>query len=96
MGFIVGWNSPSIVKLMADDSLISVTPSAVSTLVAVVAIGHMIAPPFNTFIIDRFGRKNTMLLSALPLLVSWSLITIASSIWVNNLFFYSHNLSLFS
>ncbi|CAK9801317.1 Facilitated trehalose transporter Tret1 [Anthophora quadrimaculata] len=81
MGFIVGWNSPSIVILMAEDSPIPVTASAVSTLVAVVAVGHMLAPPINTLMVDKLGRKNTILLSALPLLVSWGLITIATSIW---------------
>ncbi|XP_076288928.1 facilitated trehalose transporter Tret1-like [Lasioglossum baleicum] len=81
LGFIVGWNSPSIVILMADDSPIPVTESAVSTLVAIVAVGHLVAPPLNILLADRFGRRNTMLLSFLPLLVSWGLITIASSIW---------------
>ncbi|XP_076644175.1 facilitated trehalose transporter Tret1-like [Halictus rubicundus] len=81
LGYIVGWNSPSIVILMADDSPIPVTESAVSTLVATVAVGHLVAPPLNIFLADRFGRKTTMLLSFLPVLVSWGLITIASSIW---------------
>lgn len=83
IGFVVGWNSPSIVILMSEDSPIPVTASSVSTLVAVVAVGHMLAPPINIFIVDKFGRKNTLLFSALPLLVSWSLITIATSIWVS-------------
>ncbi|XP_003402688.2 facilitated trehalose transporter Tret1-like isoform X1 [Bombus terrestris] len=81
IGFVVGWNSPSIVILMSEDSPIPVTASSISTLVAVVAVGHMLAPPINIFIVDKFGRKNTLLFSALPLLVSWSLITIATSIW---------------
>ena len=81
LGFVVGWNSPSIVILMADDSPIPVTASIVSTLVATVTIGHTLAPPINTCIVDRIGRKNTMLLGILPLLVSWGLITIATSIW---------------
>ncbi|XP_033334040.1 uncharacterized protein LOC117224926 [Megalopta genalis] len=81
LGFIMGWNSPSIVILMADDSPIPVTESAVSTLVAAVAIGNLIAPPLNIVSADRFGRKNTMLLSFLPILVSWGIVTIATSIW---------------
>lgn len=69
---------------MADDSPIPVTASIVSTLVATVTIGHTLAPPINTCIVDRIGRKNTMLLDILPLLVSWGLITIATSIWVSH------------
>ncbi|CAD1475533.1 unnamed protein product, partial [Heterotrigona itama] len=81
MGFVVGWNSPSIVILMSEGSPIPVTESSVSTLVAIVAVGHMLAPLINTMIVDKFGRKNTLLLSGLPVIVSWSLIVIASSIW---------------
>ena len=83
MGFVIGWNSPSIVILMSEDSPIPVTESSVSTLVAIVAVGHMLAPLINTLIVDKFGRKNTLLLSGLPVIVSWSLIVIASSIWVS-------------
>ena len=83
MGFVIGWNSPSIVILMSEDSPIPVTASSISTLVAIVAFGHMLAPLINTLIVDKFGRKNTLLLSGLPVIVSWSLIVIASSIWVS-------------
>ncbi|XP_076247884.1 facilitated trehalose transporter Tret1-like [Calliopsis andreniformis] len=81
VGFVNGWNSPSIVILMAENSPIPVTASAISTLVAMVTIGSTIGPPINTLIVDIIGRKNTMLLTTLPLLVSWGLITIATSIW---------------
>lgn len=83
IGFIVGWNSPSIVILMAEDSPIQVTASGISTLVAIVGVGHMVAPPMTIFLVDKFGRKNTMLLSSLPLLISWSLITVATTMWVS-------------
>lgn len=83
IGCIVGWNSPSIVILMAEDSPIPVTAPAVSTLVAIVGVGNVLAPPINYFIVDKFGRKLTMLLSILPLLISWGMITIATSIWVS-------------
>ncbi|XP_031834074.1 facilitated trehalose transporter Tret1-like isoform X2 [Nomia melanderi] len=81
LGFVMGWNSPSIVILMADDSPIAVTASAASTLVAVVALGHLVGPPLNIFLADKLGRKVTILISFSPLIVSWGLITIATSIW---------------
>lgn len=82
IGSVAGWNSPSIVKLMSSDSPIAVTPSDVSTLVAMVAVGHMLAPPLNSFIVDRLGRKYAILFSAVPLVISWGLITIATNVWV--------------
>ncbi|KAG7203417.1 hypothetical protein KM043_013484 [Ampulex compressa] len=82
IGAVVGWNSPTIVKLLEEDSPIPVTSTEISTLVAMMSFGHMIAPPINSLVVDRIGRKNTLFLSALPLLISWSLVTIATNVWI--------------
>ncbi|KYN02687.1 Facilitated trehalose transporter Tret1 [Cyphomyrmex costatus] len=82
IGAIIGWDSPSIVKLMAPESSISVTVSNVSTLVAMVAIGHILGPIINQLIVDRIGRKKTILFSGMSSTVCWGLITIATNIWV--------------
>ncbi|XP_012282089.1 facilitated trehalose transporter Tret1 [Orussus abietinus] len=82
LGCIVGWNSPSSVKLTAPDSPIAVTVSQISTMAALVAVGHMLAPPISGAVVDRIGRKNTLLLSGLPLVLSWSMIIVARSVAV--------------
>lgn len=70
-------------KLMEPDSPISVTVSNVSTLVAMSAIGHILGPIINQFIIDRMGRKKAILFSGITLIICWGLITIAANIWVS-------------
>jgi len=87
IGAIIGWDSPSIVKLMAPDSPISVTVSNVSTLVAMVAIGHILGPIINQFIVDRIGRKKTILFSGILSIICWGLITFAMNIWVSKSIF---------
>jgi len=87
IGAIIGWDSPSIVKLMAPDSPISVTVSNVSTLVAMVAIGHILGPIINSFIVDRIGRKKTILFSGISSIICWGLITVATNIWVSKSIF---------
>lgn len=82
IGSSLGWNSPSSVKLSSEESPIRLNSSDVSTLMSLVALGQMLAPPINSLIVDRIGRKNTILLSGLPLIISWSMVTIAENVTV--------------
>ncbi|XP_011883226.1 PREDICTED: facilitated trehalose transporter Tret1-like [Vollenhovia emeryi] len=82
IGATVGWDSPSIVKLMAPDSPIPATVSDVSTLVAMASVGHMVGPIINQLLVDRIGRRKTILFSGLTSIICWGLITIATNIWV--------------
>ncbi|XP_011640781.1 facilitated trehalose transporter Tret1-like [Pogonomyrmex barbatus] len=82
IGAIVGWDSPTIVKLMAPDSPIPVTVSNISTLLVMYAIGHILGPGINNFMVDRIGRKKTILFSGISSITCWGLITIATNIWV--------------
>lgn len=83
IGSSTGWNSPSSVKLMSEDSPIRLNSSDVSTLMSLLAVGQLVAPPLNSLIVDRIGRKNTLLIVGLPLIISWSLITIADNVAVS-------------
>ncbi|XP_011175705.2 facilitated trehalose transporter Tret1 [Solenopsis invicta] len=81
IGAIIGWDSPSSVKLMAPDSSIPATVSNVSTLVAMGAIGHILGPIINQLIVDRIGRKRSILFSGITSIICWGLITLATNIW---------------
>ncbi|XP_024867820.1 facilitated trehalose transporter Tret1-like [Temnothorax curvispinosus] len=82
VGAIIGWDSPSIIQLMASDSPISVTVSNVSTLVSMVPVGHILGPIINQLIVDRIGRKKAILFSGISSVICWGLIVIATNIWV--------------
>ncbi|XP_043277716.1 facilitated trehalose transporter Tret1-2 homolog isoform X2 [Venturia canescens] len=82
IGTTIGWVSPTIVKLLEPDSPIPFTPDDISTMVAASAVGHVISPPLNHFFVDRIGRRNTLLLSGLPVIISSAMIMVARHIWV--------------
>ncbi|XP_012232862.1 facilitated trehalose transporter Tret1-like [Linepithema humile] len=82
IGAIIGWSSPSIVKLMAPDSPIPVTASNISTLVAMIAVGHILGPPLSQLVVDRKGRKTAILLSGLSAIICWGLTIVATNIWI--------------
>lgn len=86
IGAVVGWSSPSLVKLMEPDSPIQVTTSDLSTLVALVPLGKICGPLINRFIVDRAGRKNAVLLGGASSIICWGLISIATNIWVRQRF----------
>ncbi|XP_039302814.1 sugar transporter ERD6-like 6 [Solenopsis invicta] len=90
IGAIIGWDSPSSVKLMAPDSSIPATVSNVSTLVAMGAIGQILGPIINQLIVDRIGRRKTILFNGIMSIICWGLITVATNIWVSKSIFAKH------
>lgn len=67
---------------MTPDSRISVTTGDASTLTAAMSIGQILVPLVSVFIIDRFGKKKTILLAGLPMLVNWGMIMVAKNVVV--------------
>ncbi|OXU25340.1 hypothetical protein TSAR_015579 [Trichomalopsis sarcophagae] len=80
IGSSIGWNSPSSVKLTAEDSPRRMSSAELSSLMSLIAIGQMLAPPLNSLIVDRIGRKNTILIGGLPLAFGWCLIAMADGV----------------
>lgn len=83
IGNVVGWNSPILGRLAEPDSPIALTPSDASSMAALVSFGHMVAPPLTMVVVNRLGRKSTLLMSAVPLLVSWGMIAVAKHVVVS-------------
>ncbi|EFN76978.1 facilitated trehalose transporter Tret1 [Harpegnathos saltator] len=82
VGLVQGWNSPAIVALMMPDSPIPIIASDASTLIAVISVGFVISTPLSMYLIEKIGRRKVMLMSALPMIVGWGLITVATNIWI--------------
>ncbi|XP_044732189.1 facilitated trehalose transporter Tret1-2 homolog isoform X2 [Chrysoperla carnea] len=71
------WTSPSLPKLYANDSTIPTTVEDGSWMASIELFGDIPAAPVSAFAADYFGRKMTMLLTAIPFLGSWLLIAFA-------------------
>ncbi|XP_012250738.2 facilitated trehalose transporter Tret1-like [Athalia rosae] len=82
IGNVVGWNSPSLGKLLAPDSPITLTASDASTMAAAVSMGHTFAPPLTMVMIDRLGRKMSLVITGVPLIICWGLIIVANHVYI--------------
>ncbi|XP_048508497.1 facilitated trehalose transporter Tret1-2 homolog [Athalia rosae] len=80
-GYHISWASPSLPKLEAADSDLYLTSDQgawlVSTLTMGCFLGTMLAPP----IIDKLGRKMSLLISTVPNIVAGILLAVSTNFW---------------
>lgn len=79
LGAATGWASPSIPKLEAPDSPIPITKDQGSWIVAIMVLGYIFGPLPMAWLVDRYGRKVTLLSATVPLTIGWILILVAQS-----------------
>ncbi|XP_058066098.1 facilitated trehalose transporter Tret1-like [Anopheles bellator] len=77
-----GWTSPTLPKLLADDSPLPLTPDESSWVVSILVLTSIAGPVLSAWLIDRFGRKPTLLIAVLPSIVGWVLIGVGDSVAV--------------
>uniref|UniRef100_A0A1B0DJJ1 Facilitated trehalose transporter Tret1 n=1 Tax=Phlebotomus papatasi TaxID=29031 RepID=A0A1B0DJJ1_PHLPP len=73
------WSSPTLPKLLADDSPIPTTPDQSSWIVSFYVIGSFAGPPLSILLVDRLGRKITLLSAAIPAITGMILVLVANS-----------------
>lgn len=82
-GSYQAWSSPSLPHLTSKESPFPVTDDQGTWIVTLFLIGDFLGSLFNPLLIDRIGRKYTLLISALLLLIGWLLIVLAENyIWL--------------
>lgn len=72
-GAATGWPSPTVPQLEANNEI---TADEGSWVVAFMIFGYLFGPIPMKLLVDRFGRKVTMLASSIPLLIGWAFILI--------------------
>lgn len=89
VGQFFGWSSPSLPILMQgkDETypvhLISEEAAWVTSLLT---FGSAVGAIICTITVDVYGRKNIMLFTAIPSIMSWLMIAFATSPWVGLLY----------
>ncbi|XP_025417239.1 facilitated trehalose transporter Tret1-like isoform X2 [Sipha flava] len=76
-GCAMTWSSPTLVKLQKGDpstGMEKITLEEASWVGSLVTLGAAIGPVLAGVLLDRIGRKNTILISMIMLAVSWILI----------------------
>ncbi|KAK4874801.1 hypothetical protein RN001_014161 [Aquatica leii] len=79
---ITGWNSPAIAKLTSDNSPIGVTLSneEASWVTSVPMLGFIVGSVSSIFLLTKFGPKKTLIIAALPIIISWMVIAFTKSV----------------
>jgi len=84
VGQYTGWASPSLpILLQGKDEtyLVRLTLEEASWVVSLLMLGVTTAISC-AFIVNVIGRKNAMLFSTVPSIISWLMIAFATSSWV--------------
>jgi SP family facilitated glucose transporter-like MFS transporter 8 len=77
-GLVIGYTSPALPQMTAKDGPLD--ESSASWFGSLMTIGGMLGCPLAGFLVQRVGRKATLLINVLPYLVGWGLIMMCSDI----------------
>ncbi|KAF2879391.1 hypothetical protein ILUMI_26786 [Ignelater luminosus] len=78
-GLIFSWSSPAIPQLVASNSF-TLEEASYFSVISTISMG--IVAPIYSKLLDVIGRKNTLLLVAVPQLIAWILTALAENIWI--------------
>lgn len=86
LGTYVGWASPTIPKLLKDNSPIKLNPDEASLAISLLKAGNALGCIISIFLVDFIGRKGTIIISIIPTTIGWIIILFAKSAMVNDFF----------
>lgn len=78
-GTILGWTSPAGPRLVQEIQYFPITNDEWSWIASIYNVGCSFSCLFIGYLMDKFGRKNTMLGLVVPLIIGWSLLAWAKS-----------------
>lgn len=79
IGALQGWASPVIHQLMHNETSISATPEEVSWIVSLLGFVSLLSNIPLLFVVNMFGRKKLIGFVNVPLIISWLMISCAST-----------------
>ncbi|XP_066143034.1 facilitated trehalose transporter Tret1-like [Euwallacea fornicatus] len=79
-GMQYGWTAPAIPKLLSKDSPVVVTQHQAEWLETILMLGACCGLPLTMFLVDKIGRKGSLIGSSSTTLVAWIIIALAPSV----------------
>ncbi|XP_057657549.1 facilitated trehalose transporter Tret1-like isoform X1 [Diorhabda carinulata] len=73
-GMTVGWTSPMIPYFVSGNGHITMTQHEAEWLETWVLLGAIIGLPFTVYLVNKIGRKKSLLLASFLLLVAWTIL----------------------
>lgn len=75
------WPSPAFPKLLSGEMGFSVSEEQASYIAMVGPMAYLVAGPMTAWMVDKIGRKPTILFLAVPQIAAWLLIANATSVY---------------
>lgn len=78
-----GWTAPTVPILLSEGSPIEVSELQAEWLESILMIGACCGLPITIYLVDRFGRKSSLISSAITTLVAWIIMAVAPTVeWI--------------
>ncbi|CAG9862978.1 unnamed protein product [Phyllotreta striolata] len=82
-GMSYGWTAPMVPYLISEKSHIQTTKFEAEWLESCLMIGSFLGLPFTIYLVDKIGRKRSLLLAAVLSLISWIVVASCNSmVWL--------------
>ena len=88
MGLALGWSSPAVHQLQSLDPLHNTTEigpisdQQAEWVGSLVTLGAFFSVPLAGPLMERYGRRSTIVLACLPMIVGWICIAISTGMWL--------------
>lgn len=82
VGTAMAWTAPVLPILYEPDNWLVITKDEGSWIGSLLALGAMVGALPSGKMADKLGRKKSLMLLAVPFLLSWLIIIVASSAWM--------------
>lgn len=78
-GMTYGWTAPMLPYLVSEKSHIKTTKEEVEWLETILMVGSFCGLPTTIYLVDKIGRRKSLLLAALASLIGWIIIGLANN-----------------
>lgn len=82
MGTVLSWSSPAIPDIKEDrgSNIGTLTSEQESWVGSILPLGALVSGPITGLLIDKIGRKTSMLILSAPFVLGWLLIAFAQNL----------------
>ncbi|XP_033297806.1 facilitated trehalose transporter Tret1-like [Bombus vosnesenskii] len=80
-GLFFGWSSPSLSLLLQDDSPIPLTVQQAAWVSSIYTLASAVGSVLCSYVVNVIGRKTTLAFAAIPGVIGWMMIALATSAW---------------
>lgn len=80
LGLMLGWSSPYLAQLTAEDSPLPLTTGEASWVASLFNFGRFFGAVIGCVSVHYFGSKRMLMLTGFPLIISWICIIMADSV----------------